>query len=80
MVISCKLHHYSLKNVSKMLTNKDIQKLASAKNVKTIAVENFLYSLSGNKSNDYENMQMDARLYKWNAATVSAISKGISMQ
>ena len=63
-----------------MLTKERIQKLANGKNVKTIAVENFLYSLSGNKSNDYENMQMDARLYKWNAPTVQAISKGISEQ
>ena len=33
----------------------------------------------GNKSDAYSNLQMDAKLYKWNDATVAAISKGISM-
>ena len=61
------------------LTSQQIEKLASSKGAKKIAVENFLSSLSGNKSNDYENMQIDSRLYKWNAPTVNAISKGISL-
>ncbi len=63
-----------------MLSTKQIEKLASKTGVKKIAVENFLSSLSGNKGNDYANMQMDARLYKWNTATINAIRKGISMQ
>jgi len=62
-----------------MLTSQQIEKLASGKNVKRIAVENFLSSLSGNKSADFENCKMDAMLYKWNAATVTAINKGIAL-
>lgn len=27
-----------------------------------------------------KNMQIDARLYKWNVPTINAISKGISLQ
>ncbi len=62
-----------------MLTSKQIETLASRPGVKRIAVENFLSSLSGNGSDDFENCRMDARLYKWNAATVAAINKGISL-
>ena len=60
------------------LTNEEIEKLASKKNVKRIAVENFLSSMGGLTVSDaYGNLGMDARLYKWNAPTRNAISKGI---
>lgn len=47
--------------------------------VKKIAVENFLASLSSNpnKAVALLNLGMDAKQYKWNAATVNAIKKGI---
>lgn len=46
--------------------------------VKTIAVENFLGSLGGMTRDDANaNLEMDARMYKWNAATVKAIRTGI---
>ena len=59
----------------------EIEKLASGKAVRRIAVENFLMSLTteGNDAewNAYLNLDMDARLYKWNAATRKAIKRGI---
>jgi hypothetical protein len=60
-----------------MITQEQIQKLSERKNVKKIAVENFLTTLTGDKSVDYYNCQRDSKLYKWNAATVNAINKGI---
>ena len=61
------------------LTKEQIEKLAARKGVKRIAVENSLMSLSGNKAHDYANIEVDARLYKWNAATLNAILKGVSL-
>ena len=63
-----------------MLTQKRIQELANRKNVKTNAVFNFLISISANPNEwaAYMNMEIDAKLYKWNAATCGAIRKGIS--
>ena len=47
--------------------------------VKQIAVENFLGSLEGmNRLEAQANLDMDARLYRWNAATVKAIRAGIN--
>ena len=57
----------------------EIEKFASAKGVKRIAVENFLISLdkgSGAMGNTV-NLHMDAQMYKWNSATVRAIEAGI---
>lgn len=46
--------------------------------IKQIAVDNFLGSLGGVSERDaIDNLNMDAKMYKWNAATVSAIRKGI---
>jgi hypothetical protein len=56
-----------------------IQKQASKKSVKKIAVENFLMSV-GNNPDEYsakQNLWNDARSYKWNSATVETIYKGI---
>jgi hypothetical protein len=62
-----------------MLTSERIQKLASRKGVKTIAVQNFLHSVDANPDMTaaLENLQYDAMCYKWNAATVNAIRTGI---
>jgi hypothetical protein len=63
------------------LTDAEIAKLASRAGVKKVAVENFLGSLyapagqSGNVANAY----MDAKSYKWNAATIGAIVDGIKL-
>ena len=60
----------------------EIEKLASGKSVRKIAVENFLMSLTTEGSdaewNAYLNLDLDARLYKWNAATRKAIWIGIT--
>ena len=63
------------------LTTQEIEKLASRKGVKRIAVENFLMTVTNNKTASiaYSNLFMDSRLYKWNAATVKAIQKGIEL-
>lgn len=62
------------------LTPEQIQKLAGRKGVKRVAVENFLGSLAGSRASDaFSNLRQDARDYKWNAATVTAISKGITL-
>lgn len=65
----------------KHLTNEEIEKLASKKGVKRIAVENFLSTLDlkiGAYGNTM-NAGMDATMYKWNSATVNAIMTGIRM-
>lgn len=62
-----------------MLTADLIQKLSTRKDVKTIAVQNFLGSLDGmSKSDAFANLQMDAKSYRWNAATQKAIRDGIA--
>jgi len=61
------------------LTAAEVEKFASTKGVKRIAVENFLSSLDtdiGVMGNTM-NMQMDARMYKWNTATQRVIEAGI---
>lgn len=63
------------------LTIPEIEKLASRKGVRRIAVENFLMSVTANP-NAYIarlNLNYDARLYKWNSATVRAIRSGIKL-
>lgn len=62
------------------LTTEEIHKLTSRKNVKRIAVENFLFSapLDSHMANCM-NLDMDARLYKWNSQTVKAIRDGLSI-
>jgi hypothetical protein len=60
------------------LTIEEIRELANRKNVRKIAVENFLMSLGGQTSMDaLLNLEMDARLYKWNNETMVAIHDGI---
>jgi len=56
-----------------------IKELAAKKDVKKIAVENFLGSLNDMFHEDaVRNFKRDAKSYKWNAATQKAISTGIS--
>ena len=57
----------------------EINKLASRKGVKKIAVENFLMSLSLNPLADSINLGMDADLYNWNYKTIDAIKTGIQL-
>lgn len=62
------------------LTEEDIESLASRPGVRRIAVENFLGTLDGLTL--YEatgNLKLDAKLYKWNVATVNAIQDGIDI-
>lgn len=57
-----------------------IEELAQAKGAKSVAVENFLTSLDADDTSykdASDNLKMDARLYRWNAATVKAIRTGI---
>jgi len=59
----------------------EIKKFSSRKGVKKIAVENFLLSVHNNvtKSVALDNLFYDAKIYKWNAATVKAILDGINL-
>jgi hypothetical protein len=63
------------------LTSAEVEKFASQKGVKRIAVENFLSTLdtSIGVTGNTMNAQMDARMYKWNTATVRAIEAGIRL-
>lgn len=63
------------------LTNEEIERFASRKGVRRIAVENFLMSM-GTELRPWQvraNANMDARLYRWNYATVKAINDGIDL-
>ena len=60
------------------LTDTEIVKLASRKGVRRMAVENFLGTADGGSlSNDSANLNMDAGMYGWNTATVTAIQIGL---
>jgi len=63
------------------LTNEEIEKFASRKGVKRIAVENFLMSMPYEigRVNNLRNLEMDGQLYKWNFSTKQAIKAGIVM-
>lgn len=55
-----------------------IEKLATSRGCKRIAVENFLMSLGDlSRAEAFMNLELDADLYKWNTATQSAIVEGI---
>ena len=61
-----------------MLTQKRIIELSQRKGVKTIAVQNFLFSFDKNDASAaYGNLKYDANIYRWNAATVKAIIQGL---
>lgn len=60
------------------LTPERISELASGKKVNKTAVENFLGSLSGLSYQEaVGNCEMDAKSYKWNRQTSSAIRIGL---
>jgi len=62
------------------LTHEEIEKYASPKGVKRIAVENFLGTIDtehDSAAGCLWNCSMDAGLYRWNRATVMAIEAGI---
>ena len=61
----------------RQLTIPEINKLASRKNVKKIAVENFLMTMGDSPLAASINMGYDADLYRWNNETVKAIKDGI---
>ena len=61
----------------RQLTIPEINKLASRKNVKKIAVENFLMSMGDNEFEAILNLGYDRDLYHWNNETVQAINDGI---
>ena len=61
------------------LTSAEIERFASRKGVKRIAVENFLMSMGTNERNAVGNLWLDRGLYKWNSATVRAILAGIDL-
>lgn len=65
----------------RVLTSAEIDKLASRAKVKRIAVENFLGTLQNNPDTScaLANLNLDTRLYKWNAATQKAIRDGIKL-
>lgn len=63
------------------LSLEEIEKLSNRPSVRRIAVENFLMTLTNNPD-EYSalaNLQMDAKLYKWNKETVKAIKDGIKL-
>jgi hypothetical protein len=51
--------------------------MAKFKAAKRIAVENFVLSAGDNHMHNHMNLSMDAKMYKWNGATVSAIKKAL---
>lgn len=62
-----------------MITATRIEKLAKGKNVKTVAVQNFLGTLGDMTYQEaIANVEMDARSYRWSRETVAALRKGIS--
>lgn len=63
------------------LTDQEIETLASRKNVKRIAVENFLMSFPTDLAIMYQiaNLENDARSYGWNADTKRAIRDGLDL-
>ena len=61
-----------------MLTATRINELASGKNVKRVAIENFLSSLGDMTYQEaVANCELDARSYRWNHETTAAIRIGI---
>jgi len=59
------------------LTLNEIERLSGRKNVRKIAVENFLCSMGNDEHVAFSNLELDASMYRWNSATVKAISDGI---
>lgn len=67
--------------MARELTADEIERLASRNNVKRIAVENFLGTVTANPNKDAAvgNAFADAKAYGWNRATLQAILTGIDL-
>lgn len=61
------------------LTIEEIQKFASRKGCKAVAVTNFLGTMGTDPMAARINASEDARSYRWNAATQKAIRDGINL-
>lgn len=63
------------------LTADEIEKFAARKDVRRVAVENFLGTVHNNENapTARANLYYDADLYKWNHATIKAIEAGINL-
>lgn len=61
------------------LTFEEIEVLASRKNVKRIAVENFLMSMGDDEDIAKMNALLDNNGYRWNSETLVAILEGINI-
>lgn len=61
------------------LTIQEINDLVNRPGVKSVAVENFLLTVTENKSivAALLNLEKDRRLYRWNEETVNVIQEGI---
>ena len=57
----------------------EIASLAARTNVRKVAVVNFLSSMGPVAEDATANLQLDTRLYRWNAATQRAIRDGIRL-
>lgn len=65
--------------MTRQLTKEEIEKFASQPNVKRIAVENVLMSLTNDVMADEINVERDIVLYKWNSATCKAIREAMRL-
>ena len=63
----------------RQLTIPEINKLASCKNVRKIAVENFLMTMGDNYRHAELNLWNDTASYKWNSKTYDAILSGMRL-
>lgn len=63
------------------LTLEEVKPFAERKGAKSVAVYNFLTTVHANPDTEcaYGNLELDARLYKWNAPTKNAIRAGIAL-
>lgn len=61
------------------LSLKEIEKFIAKEGVRKIVVENFLLTVHNNPNElaAYINLDMDRKLYNWNAETIQAIKDGI---
>ena len=59
------------------LSGEEVAQFSAGAGVKKIAVENFLSTMGDSRIIAQQNALLDARLYRWNAATKNAIMKGI---
>lgn len=61
------------------LSAEEIGKIAAHQGVRKVAVENFLGTMGDDSDVAYGNLELDAKLYKWNAPTENAILIGIEL-